>query len=122
MDGTKHRACETGSSDQEQERQETQVAQARPVPSIAFFPVAEDGPVSNNPLWNKCIRGEHVEITDVRANLDRTDDGLPRGCAEYRTGDSWYHPDLRVYFTWNRHTKHLKLPDGFVPMAEAGSR
>ena len=96
-----------------------QVAQLRPNPSIAFFPVAADGPVSSNRLWNKCIRGEHIGLTDIRANPDRTDDDLPRGCAEYRTGDSWYHPDLRIHFTWNRETGYLDLPEGYVPMLRA---
>lgn len=91
---------------------------AAPVVNITLFPVAHDGPVSSNPFWNACVRGEHVSLADVRANPDRNEDGLPLTCGRYHTGSSWYHPDLSVFFTWDRTTGSLRLPDGYVPSLE----
>lgn len=86
-------------------------------PDITFFPVSKDGPVSSNALWNACVRGDRITLEDIRNNPDRDEDGLPRTCGSYHTGDSWYHPDLGVYFTWNRITGELQLPDGYIPAA-----
>ncbi len=73
---------------------------------LTFFMVDEFGiPVSHNPTWNKCIRGESVTLAGVRAH---------GSCASFHTQDSWMHPDLQMYFTWNRHTGVLELPEGYV--------
>jgi hypothetical protein len=86
------------------------------IPSM--FPVTETGPVSSNEFWNACIRGEQMTLEDIRSNPDRNEDGLPRTCASYHTQDSWYHPDLRVHFTWDPETGRLALPEGYVPQMQ----
>jgi hypothetical protein len=90
-------------------------AALRPTVQFSMFPVSTDGPVSSNALWNKCVRGESINLADVKANPDRDEDGTPRTCASYHTGVSWYHPDLGIRFEWDRTTGYLQLPDGFVP-------
>ncbi len=82
---------------------------------INFFPVAEDGPISGNALWNDCIRGNMVTLEDIKANSDRNEDNIPRTCASYHTNDFWTHPDLGIQFRWSRFTKELILPEGYVP-------
>lgn len=95
------------------------VAAAESTIEVTLFPVSHDGPVSGNALWNACVRGERITLEQVRANPDRDEDGLPRTCGSYHTGSSWYHPDLSIFFTWDRETGSLRLPDGYVP-APAG--
>lgn len=97
---------------------EEKVVQA-PALSLVQFPIAQDGPISSNALWNSCIRGAHITLEDIRANLDRNEDNLPRTCGSYHTGNSWYHPDLHVFFEWDRHTGQLNVPEGYVPMVQA---
>ncbi len=70
-------------------------------------------PVSSNPTWNKCIRGS-VTLQDIRSNPDKNEDGIPLSCASYHTQESWYHPDLKEYFTYNRFTHKLGLPNGYA--------
>lgn len=93
------------------------VAAAKPALNVTFFPVSHDGPVSGNAFWNACVRGEHVTLEQVRTNPDRDEDGLPRTCGSYHTGNSWYHPELNIHFTWDRATGYLQLPEGYVPAA-----
>ncbi len=82
------------------------------------FRISEAGyPVSKNSTWNACITGK-VKPWDIRNNLDRDEDGLPRDCSYYHTGSLWKHPDLMIYFTWNKKTKAVTLPDGYVVKQE----
>jgi hypothetical protein len=82
---------------------------------ITLMPADETGPLSRNPLWNACVRGEHVSWQELQSNPDRDEDGRPRTCGHYHTQDSWFHPDLGIFFTWNRITKQLVLPEGYMP-------
>ncbi len=79
-----------------------------------LFPLSLDGsPLSKNTTWNACIRGR-ATLQDIRSNTDRDEDGVPRSCASYHTGNSWYHPDLHVYFTFDSKTKKVTLPEGYA--------
>lgn len=82
---------------------------------ITLMPADDTGPLSNNPVWNACVRGEHLSWSEIQANADRDEEGRPFTCGHYHTQDSWYHPDLGIYFTWNRLTKQLELPEGYLP-------
>lgn len=88
------------------------------------FPVDSNGiPLSQNPVWNKCVRGTLNSLSDIRANPDIDEDGRPLTCADYHTQDSWRHPDLGVYFTWNRFSRTLEIPEDYrlftVPVTTA---
>ena len=91
------------------------VAKAKADGAIQFVSVADDGPLSTNPLWNKCVRGQMVTPADIDSNTDRDEDGKPKTCADYHTQASWYHPDLGIYFIWDRVSGALELPDGYFP-------
>lgn len=86
-------------------------------PSVAAelsFPVNAAGyPVSSNATWNACVTGR-VTLEQIRANTDTDEDGLPRDCGSYHTANVWRHPDLGIYFQWNRKTKQITLPEGYV--------
>lgn len=94
------------------------VAVQEKVAPPSVFPVSTDGPVSSNPFWNACVRGETMTLEQIRANPDRNEDGLPRSCASYHTQDSWFHPDLRVHFRWDPDTGRLALPQGYIPQMQ----
>ena len=51
-----------------------------------------------NETWSKCIEGT-ATISDIRANPLRPD-GVGVDCAAFHTADTWYHPDLHMYFTY----------------------
>jgi hypothetical protein len=78
---------------------------------VTFFPVDETGPVSSNLLWNYCVRGLNVSHAMIQANPDQN----RHSCGDYHTQTSWYHPDLGIFFTWDRQTGELKLPEGYLP-------
>ena len=79
------------------------------------FPVDSKGvPVASNPLWNKCIRGLMVLPADITNNADKDEDGKAKTCADYHTQESWFHPDLQAYFTWDRSTGTLEVPKGYT--------
>jgi hypothetical protein len=82
---------------------------------LTLMPADATGPLSSNPVWNACVRGEHLSWSEIQANPDRDEEGRPFTCGHYHTQDSWYHPDLGIYFTWNRFTKQLELPEGYLP-------
>jgi len=77
-------------------------------------------PVSENDLWNKCIRGERIYLDDVRNNKDSAPMGktrlrnLPDDCASYHTGNNWIFPDLNIHFTWEAAKKLASFPEGYV--------
>lgn len=78
------------------------------------FPIGMDGiPLSRNPSWNACIRGE-VTLAVIRNNPDRDEDGRPEDCASYSTDNVWRHPDLRMYFVFERSPLRIELPKGYV--------
>ncbi len=87
--------------------------------TLVAFPVDANGiPVSSNDTWNACIRGT-VTLEQIRNNTDRTERrrsgvSLPKTCSSYHTQDSWKHPDFGVYFTFDRATRQLVLPEGFL--------
>lgn len=89
------------------------------VASLQSFPVDIAGyPVSSNSTWNACVRGS-VTLEILRSNPDKNEDGLARGCAWYHTGSIWKHPDLNVYFGWNRKEKEVTLPAGYAIKQDA---
>ncbi len=91
--------------------------QAKVSQSIAFNVNSAGFPVSSNQTWNKCISGK-VTLADIRANPDKNEDGLARDCSDYHTGGLWYHPDLKVYFNFDRKKKTVELPKGYVVQKE----
>lgn len=67
-----------------------------------LFPVDSAGyPIAhNNPLWNKCVRGEHITLADVRSNADRDAYGRGYSCDHYTKAQNvWTHPELGIDFT-----------------------
>lgn len=86
-----------------------------------FFPVDDEGPLSSNALWNKCIRGNEVTLEDIRSNPDTDEAGRPNSCGTYHTGTSWYHPDLDIYFTWNRQSGELEIPEGYIAIVQTAT-
>lgn len=86
---------------------------------ITLFPIDRKGfPVSSNETWNACLRGS-VSLEQIRNNPDRNEyrrAGVsnPLTCGHYRTAGMWKHPDLGVHFTFDRATRRLVLPDGYV--------
>lgn len=87
--------------------------------SLLSVPVDGSGiPVSKNLTWNACIRGNPT-LDEIRNNPDhytyrRTGLTVPKSCASYHTADSWYFPDLGIYITFDRATRQLILPDGYM--------
>ena len=88
----------------------THVVLARTTP---FYVTADGVPVSSNPTCNKCVTGHFTE-QDIQNNPDRTRGNMPKSCSAYHTDDSWYQPDLHVFFTWDAKTKELYVPDGYT--------
>ncbi len=91
------------------------------VAAATQVPLDEKGyPVSENDLWNKCIRNERIYLEEVRNNLeewtplDEHRRVLPRSCASYHTGNNWFMPGLDIYFTWNPTKKVATFPKGYV--------
>ncbi|HLD71433.1 MAG TPA: hypothetical protein VI873_02355, partial [Candidatus Peribacteraceae bacterium] len=77
------------------------------------FLIDDEGfPVSSNETWNACIRGR-VSLHQLRSNSDTDEDGLAKDCGAYHTGSQWRHPDLHIFFGFNRHTKSVSLPEGY---------
>lgn len=89
-----------------------QVAQAQP-----FYVNLAGYPVSSNPTWNICVMGA-VTLADIRANPDKDKDGNARDCSYYHTNGLWRHPDSGAYFTWDKKTKNLEIPAGYVLVKE----
>lgn len=86
--------------------------QAEPGP--VAFPVSLQGyPLSTNETWNKCVTGRFT-LRDIRNNPDTDESGTPRSCSDYHTSTIWYHPDLHVYFFFDRTRRITDPPDGFV--------
>ncbi len=79
-------------------------------------------PLSRNPSWNACIRGE-VTLDVIRNNPDRDEDGRPQDCASYSTDDVWRHPDLGIHFVFRRSPLKIELPARYVlwKLSRAGS-
>lgn len=92
-----------------------EVSAAAPVTERIPFEVSAAGyPLSSNPTWNACVAGR-VSPDVIRNNPDKDEDGLSRDCSFYHTGNLWKHPDhLMMYFQWDRKTKHISLPEGYV--------
>ena len=86
-------------------------------PLTPFHVNSEGYPVSSNPTWNACITGR-VTLEDIRNNPDKDRKGVSRDCGYYRSEKSWRHPDLQIYFTWDRETKEIGLPEGYEIVAE----
>jgi hypothetical protein len=80
---------------------------------IAFKVNAAGYPVSRNATWNACIQGK-MTMKIVQSNPDKDEDGIGRDCSFYRSGKSWVHPDLNIYFSWDAKKKTLTLPEGYV--------
>lgn len=96
----------------------TVVEQAKaPVAPIALKVNAAGYPVSSNDTWNKCITGR-VTLLDIRNNPDKDNHGLARDCSDYHTGAVWYHPDLNLFFTFDRKNKITSVPQGYVVQKE----
>ena len=80
------------------------------------FAISGDGyPVSSNEIFNTCLRGERLTVAQVRYNPENPDH-LSCGDFTHQKG-VWYHPDYHVYFTWDKTTKKLGVPDGFYAYA-----
>jgi hypothetical protein len=93
---------------------QTSTVEVRSSESPVSFDVDAKGfPVSSNATWNKCINGT-VKLADIRANEDKDEDGKPRDCSDYHTSAIWYHPDLKIYFTFDKKKKTISLPEGYV--------
>ncbi len=80
-------------------------------------------PVSSNPTWNKCISGGRVTLEDIKSNPDRTERrragvSLPETCASYHTQSVWRHPDLDIYFVFDKATRQLIVPEGYFVTPE----
>ncbi len=96
-------------------------AEAKAVVAQAIaVPLDESGvPVSDNDLWNKCIRNERIFLEDVRNNIEITPEDahrrvLPRDCGSYHTGKNWLFPDLNIHFTWDGTKKVAVFPKGYT--------
>jgi hypothetical protein len=92
---------------------QTSQIEAKVSKPVAFDVSAAGYPVSSNNTWNKCISGK-VTLADLRSNTDKNEDGLSRDCSDYHTGSLWYHPDLKIYFSFDRKKKTVNLPTGYV--------
>ncbi|NOS67234.1 MAG: DUF5011 domain-containing protein [Candidatus Peribacteraceae bacterium] len=85
------------------------------------FRVASDGyPVSSNPTWNACVRGNVFNPEIIRQNPDR-DPRTGRGwsCDHYSDAtNEWHHPDLNVTFmlvpAGAGRAPVMTIPRGFV--------
>lgn len=75
------------------------------------FPTVDGYPYSSNSTWNSCIRGQRMTL-DAYTDLDES--GRKVTCADFRTGDWYRHPDLAIYFRFNRETKEIFLPAPYV--------
>ncbi|HVW67064.1 MAG TPA: hypothetical protein VHA78_05050 [Candidatus Peribacteraceae bacterium] len=82
--------------------------------AVIAFPIDDTGPVSHNALWNVCVRSNNIPYQIIKNNPDRDSRGLPRTCSDYHTENIWYQPDLGIYFYWDKDSKTLKLPDGYI--------
>lgn len=85
--------------------------------SIPFIVNAAGFPVSTNPTWNACITGQ-ATLAELRANPDKDEDGFARDCSDYHTKNSWYHPDLHLFFTFDRKFRVVTVPSGYVVQRE----
>lgn len=84
-----------------------------PSAPTSFVVNAAGFPVSSNPVWNNCIAGK-ATLADLRANTDKNEDGVPRSCSDYHTANLWYHPDFNVFFTFDRKTRKVTVPNGYA--------
>ena len=92
-------------------------------PLVNFYVGKDDVPISFNATWNACIR-DRVSLGLVRNNPDRivyrsgrVIVSRGRSCDDYhRIGDGtqWWHPDLKMFFTWDREKHLLTVPKGYV--------
>ncbi len=76
------------------------------VTSIPFPVDALGRPVSNDKIWNSCVRGQPMmQVT-----------GEPVSCSRYHDGYVWQHPDLLISFTYspNHEPPLLIVPEGFT--------
>ncbi|MBU0458078.1 hypothetical protein KJ652_06805 [Patescibacteria group bacterium] len=69
------------------------------------FPVDNKGiPVSENEIWNGCIRRQ--------VSLDS--EGKPYNCSRYHEDNIWTHPDITIEFTYDpERNPPLVLPEGY---------
>jgi hypothetical protein len=74
--------------------------------AIHQFPVNELGqPISSNPVWNSCIRGQVMMLG-----------GEPVNCSRYHNDSVWEHPDFNISFIYNANHEPpiLTLPTGYI--------
>ncbi len=91
-----------------------EIPQAKaPAKPVAFNVNIHGFPVSSNETWNKCLTGK-ITLQDIRANTDKDEDGIARDCSDYHTANLWYHPDLKMYFTFDRKKKVVGVPKGYI--------
>ena len=97
-------------------------------PSVADTPMylgANGFPLSRNPTWMACFEAEYANRVlikeDIKNNPDKDKDGTPRDCAYYHANSSniWYHPELKIYFTYNPQNGSYKMPSGYVAVRTA---
>lgn len=88
-----------------------------PAAPVAFKVNAAGYPVSSNPTWNKCIAGK-ASLLDIRNNPDKDNHGLARDCSDYHTSNVWYHPDLHLFFTFDKKNKATTVPQGYLVQKE----
>ncbi len=95
------------------------------IDTTAFAIDADGYPISSNPVWNACIRGQGLSMALILSNPDHVEDrygaGRPLTCRDYHIGDVnvWTHPDHKgMEFTWIPETKKLTLPTGFVAVRD----
>lgn len=86
-----------------------------------FYLAADGMPHSwTNETWDKCIRGT-ATLSDIRANPLRPD-GVGVDCAAFHTDDTWYHPDLHMYFTFSAPSRFsamkLVLPHDYIAVKD----
>ncbi len=77
------------------------------------FPVDEHGvPLSNNPIWNECIRN-HVPINAAGQRI--------RTCGTFHNDHMWKHPDdptLEFQWIYTHTPAVLSIPKGYQPMLD----
>lgn len=74
-----------------------------PQPEGEILVDGEGIPLSDNPVWNLCVRGENIPVGVLRRNTDTTVHrrgwvrvAIPKSCDDYHRGSQhvWSHPDF----------------------------
>ncbi len=103
----------------------TTVIAAAPAP-IPMRIAADGYPVSSNPTWNACIRGNVHDLEIIRQNPDRDPrTGAAYSCDHYSdASNEWRHPDLDVVFRLipgvAGRSLVLSLPRGVIAISADG--